>query len=238
MPKYPKPIGPYSAYRFAGDLVFLAGQIGINPDTGELEEGLEAQTLRAIKNVANILAEIGLGLDDVVKTTIFLKDIGDYPKVNEIYARFFHEPYPARSAVAVKDLPKGALVEIEVVALMGRVPDEVREGLRLFKEGKFYESHEYWEKAFRKVEGDRRTFLSGLVNIDAALIKYGEGNLKGAVLNFTKAKEKVAALLPTHRLVEEIGRVIETLEDGGKPDFAPLEEAVEEAVKEFLDAVE
>jgi len=238
MPKYPRPIGPYSAYRFAGDLVFLAGQIGINPDTGELEEGLEAQTLRAIKNVANILAEVGLGLDDVIKTTIFLRDIGDYPKVNEIYARFFHEPYPARSAVAVRDLPKGALVEIEVIALRGKVEDEVKEGLRLFKEGKFYESHEYWEKAFRKVKGDRRTFLSGLVNVDAALIKYHEGNLRGARINFTKAKDKVSALFPEHRLVSEISGVLSDLEGGKEPNFGTLVEAVEEAVREFLNASE
>jgi 2-iminobutanoate/2-iminopropanoate deaminase len=238
MPKYPKPIGPYSAYRFAGDLVFLAGQIGINPDTGDLEEGLEAQTLRAIKNVANILAEIGLGLDDVVKTTVFLKDISDYPKVNEIYGRFFHAPYPARSAVAVADLPKGALVEIEVVALMGNVPDEVRKGLELFKDGEYYESHEYWEKAFRKVKGEKKTFLSGVVNVDAALIKYEEGNVRGAIINFTKAKEKVAAMFPDHVLVRELERVVSDLKSGKKPDYGALREAVEKAVKEFIDAVE
>lgn len=238
MPKYPKAIGPYSVYRFAGDLVFLAGQIGINPDTGELEEGIEAQTLRVIKNIANVLAEIGLGLDDVIKTTVFLKDIADYPKVNEIYGRFFHEPYPARSAVAVADLPRGALVEIEVIALRGRVEDEVKEGLELFKRGEYYESHEYWEKAFRKVRGEKRTFLSGLVNVDAALIKYSEGNLKGAVINFTKAKDKVSAMFPDHRLVEEIGKVIVDLESGREPDFAPLKGAVEEIVEEFLNAVE
>ncbi|NPA80177.1 MAG: DUF309 domain-containing protein [Thermotogae bacterium] len=238
MPKYPKPIGPYSAYRFAGKLVFLAGQIGINPDTGALEEGLEAQTLRAIKNIANILAEIGLGLDDVVKTTVFLRDIRDYPKVNEIYGRFFKEPYPARSAVAVAALPKGALVEIEVVALVGDIRGEIEEGLRLFKEGKFYESHEYWEKAFRKLEGTKRTFMSGLVNIDAALIKYKEGNMKGATTNFSKAKDKIAARFPNHPLLGEIERVVRILKEGGAPDFRSLSREVEEITKEFLDALE
>ncbi len=238
MPKYPRPIGPYSAYRRAGNLVFLAGQIGINPDTGELEEGVENQTLRAIKNIANILAEIGLGLDDVVKTTVFLKDISDYPKVNEVYSRFFGEPFPARSAVAVSDLPKGALVEIEVVALIGDIREEVGKGLELFKEGRFYESHEYWEKAFRKSKGAMREFFSGIVNVDAALLKYNEGNVKGALINFKKARDKIGAMFPDHDVIREIGRTVDMLEKGEKPDFGPLFESVERVVKESLNAID
>ncbi|NPB03809.1 MAG: DUF309 domain-containing protein [Thermotogae bacterium] len=238
MPKYPKPIGPYSVYREAGGIVFLSGQIGINPDTGKLEEGFEAQSLRVIKNVANILAEVGLGLDDVLKTTVFLKDIGDYPTFNRIYSRFFHKPYPARSVVAVKDLPAGALVEMEVIALRGNPIQEIEVGLELFKEGRFYESHELWEKAFRKLSGRDRDFLSGLVNIDAALVKYGEGNTKGTILNLQKARRKIERLFPNHRVLRELDEIITILQDGGEANFRPLFEATEEVVKEFLNAVE
>lgn len=116
----PAALGPYSQAIRAGDLVFTAGQLGLDPATGELvSPDVGAQALRALQNVAAILEAAGSGLDRLVKVTVFLADIGDWPAVNEVYARLVPEPYPARSALAVKDLPKGALVEIETVAVVG-----------------------------------------------------------------------------------------------------------------------
>lgn len=113
----PRAIGPYSQAIEAGGFIFTAGQIGIDPETGELREGVEAQVVQAMQNLQSILEAAGLSFQDVVKTTIFLVNMDDFKKVNEVYARYFREPYPARSTVGVKELPKGALVEIEVVAL-------------------------------------------------------------------------------------------------------------------------
>ncbi len=112
----PKPIGPYSLYREAGDFVFLAGQIGIDPEKGDMPESIEEQTKIALDNIKKILESIGLSMEKVIKTTIFLTDINDFPKVNEIYASYFKEPYPARSTIAIKSLPKNAKIEIEVIA--------------------------------------------------------------------------------------------------------------------------
>lgn len=116
----PEALGPYSQAIRAGDLVFTAGQLGLDPATGELvSQDVAAQAQRALENVAAILGAAGSGLDRLVKVTVFLADIGDWPAVNEVYARLVPEPYPARSALAVKDLPKGARVEIEAVAVVG-----------------------------------------------------------------------------------------------------------------------
>ena len=117
--KAPKAIGPYSqAIRLEG-LVFSAGQIGLDPSTGELVPGgVEAQTRQVLTNLKNVLAAAGSDLNFVVKTTVFLKDMNDFPKMNAVYAEFFPENPPARSTVAVSALPKGALVEIEAVALL------------------------------------------------------------------------------------------------------------------------
>ena len=113
----PAAIGPYSQAIWAGkEFLFLSGQIGLDPATGQLQEGLEAQTRQIMENIKAVLEAAGLSLDDVVKTTIYLTDIAGFPKVNEIYGSYFREPYPARSTVAVAALPKGALVEIEVIA--------------------------------------------------------------------------------------------------------------------------
>jgi 2-iminobutanoate/2-iminopropanoate deaminase len=113
----PAAIGPYSQAIKTGNFVFLSGQLGINPETGEFVSGAVAdQTVQVFKNIQAVLAEAGLTLDNVVKTTVFLADMSDFATVNEIYARHFNEPYPARSAFAVKTLPKNALVEIEVIA--------------------------------------------------------------------------------------------------------------------------
>ena len=113
----PAAIGPYSQAVRVGNLIYTSGQIPIDPKTGALvEEDIKEQTVQALTNVQSILASVGLSLNSVVKTTVFLADMNDFAAMNEVYSSFFKEPYPARSAVAVKTLPKGALVEIEVIA--------------------------------------------------------------------------------------------------------------------------
>ncbi|MBR5735198.1 MAG: RidA family protein [Bacteroidales bacterium] len=116
--KAPAAIGPYSQAIDSGSgLVFLSGQIPIDPATGSFAEGgIKEQTRQSLLNAQAILQAAGLSLSNVVKTTVFLADMGDFAAMNEVYAQFFTEPFPARSAVAVKALPKGALVEIECVA--------------------------------------------------------------------------------------------------------------------------
>ena len=115
--KAPAAIGPYSQAIQVGNLVFASGQIPIDPATGSfVAGGVKEQARQSLTNVKAILDEVGLTLDNVVKTTVFLADMNDFADVNAVYAEFFAEPYPARSAVAVKTLPKGALVEIEVIA--------------------------------------------------------------------------------------------------------------------------
>ncbi len=116
----PAAAGPYSQAIRAGDLVFTAGQLGLDPSTGEFAaDDVAGQADRALANLAAILDAAGSGLDRLVKVTVYLAEIGDWPAVNEVYARVVPEPFPARSAFAVKDLPKGARVEIEAVALVG-----------------------------------------------------------------------------------------------------------------------
>ena len=116
----PAAIGPYSQAIQVGNLVYTSGQIPINPATGTfVEGGIKEQTRQSLSNVRAILGEAGLSMANVVKTTVFLADMADFAEMNAVYAEFFAEPYPARSAVAVKSLPKGALVEIEVVATIG-----------------------------------------------------------------------------------------------------------------------
>jgi 2-iminobutanoate/2-iminopropanoate deaminase len=113
----PAAIGPYSQGVSAGHLVFTSGQIPIDPATGVFVEGdIKEQTRQSLKNVQAILKGAGLSMSDVVKTTVFMADMNDFAEMNSVYAEFFEAPYPARSAVAVKTLPKGALVEIEAVA--------------------------------------------------------------------------------------------------------------------------
>lgn len=114
----PAAIGPYSQAIEVNGFVFASGQIPIDSATGEfVEGGIQEQTRQALTNASNILKQAGTDLGHVVKTTVFLSSITDFAAMNEIYAQFFTEPYPARSAVAVKDLPKGALVEVEVLAV-------------------------------------------------------------------------------------------------------------------------
>ena len=115
--KAPAAIGPYSQAIQVGNLVYTSGQIPIDPATGVFAEGgIKEQTRQSLTNVKAILEEAGLSLNNVVKTTVFMADMNDFADMNSVYAEFFTEPYPARSAVAVKTLPKGAMVEIEVVA--------------------------------------------------------------------------------------------------------------------------
>lgn len=114
--KAPAAIGPYSQAIEIGNLVFCSGQLPADPETGDLAVGIEAQANQALTNVKNLLEAAGTSIDNVVKTTVFLADMGDFATVNGIYAQYFTEPYPARSAVAVKTLPKGALIEVEVIA--------------------------------------------------------------------------------------------------------------------------
>ena len=116
--KAPAAIGPYSQAVEANGFVFASGQLGINPATGEFVEGdVQAQTRQALTNARAIMNEAGLDLNNVIKTTVFLSDMANFAAMNEIYAEFFSEPYPARSAVAVKPLPKNALVEVECIAV-------------------------------------------------------------------------------------------------------------------------
>ena len=112
----PAAIGPYSQAIEAGGFVYCSGQLPINPATGEMPEGIKEQTRQSLLNAKAILNEAGLDLKDVVKTTVLLSDIQNFVSMNEVYAELFAAPFPARSAFAVRDLPKGALVEIEVIA--------------------------------------------------------------------------------------------------------------------------
>ena len=117
--KAPGAIGHYSQAIQAGDFVYTSGQLGLDPQTGAFPEGgIKEQARQSLNNVKAILEEAGLSMANVVKTTVFLANMEDFAEMNSVYAEFFIEPYPARSAVAVKTLPKNALVEIEVVAAM------------------------------------------------------------------------------------------------------------------------
>ena len=114
----PKALGPYSQAIEAGGMVFASGQVPIDPATDQfVSGGIKEQTRQSLTNALSILLEAGTDLSHVVKTTVFLADMADFAAMNEVYAEFFSQPYPARSAVAVKQLPKGALVEVECIAV-------------------------------------------------------------------------------------------------------------------------
>lgn len=112
----PAAIGPYSQALDMGCMVFVSGQIPVDPATGAMAEDVRAQAAQSLTNIKSILAEAGVGMGDVIKTTVFLADLGDFAAVNEVYASFFSEPYPARSCVQVAAIPKGAKLEIECIA--------------------------------------------------------------------------------------------------------------------------
>lgn len=114
----PEPVGPYSQAVIVGNTLYCSGQIAIDPSTGKLSDGnITEQAHLCIKNIKNILKAANMNLNNVVKTSCFLKEMGDFAEFNEVYAQYFNENKPARSCVAVKELPKGALVEIEVIAI-------------------------------------------------------------------------------------------------------------------------
>lgn len=118
----PDAIGPYSqgVRARASDFLFLSGQIGLDPQTGELVSGdIEVQTERVLRNLEGVLRAAGSSLDQVVKTTIYLTDMDEFPRVNKVYEKFFGESLPARATVGVSSLPKGALVEVEALAVLG-----------------------------------------------------------------------------------------------------------------------
>jgi len=115
--KAPAAIGPYAQANIVGNLVFASGQIPVDPETGFIPEGIEAQATQSLKNVKAVVEAAGSSMDKVIKTTVFMKDMNDFAKMNAIYATFFTEgQYPSRSAVEVARLPKDVLIEIEVIA--------------------------------------------------------------------------------------------------------------------------
>ena len=114
----PEAIGPYCHAVKVGKMIFTSGQLGINPETGKLADGLEAQTIQALTNLKTILEQMNSGLDCLVKTTVFVQNMADFPVVNKLYGMLIPKPYPARSCVEVAKLPAGGLVEIEASAVM------------------------------------------------------------------------------------------------------------------------
>ena len=114
--KAPAAIGPYSQAIEAGGLVFASGQIPIDPATGNIPDGIEAQAKQALTNVKNLMEAAGLSMGNIVKTSVFIKDMNDFARVNEVYASFFENDFPARSCVEVARLPKDVLIEVEVIA--------------------------------------------------------------------------------------------------------------------------
>lgn len=116
-PNAPAALGPYSQAVDTGSTVYCSGQLGLDPATGNLADGVQAQTHQALKNLQAVLNAAGLSLDNVVKTTVFVQDLADFGTVNEIYGTYFHGGFPARSCVQIAALPKNALVEIECIAV-------------------------------------------------------------------------------------------------------------------------
>ncbi len=112
----PAAIGPYSQAIVSGNLIFTSGQIPVNPETGEIPSGVELQAHQVFKNIKNLLEAAGSGIEKVIKTTVFIQSMDDFAKINEIYAEYFTEPFPARSCVEVAKLPKGVLLEVETIA--------------------------------------------------------------------------------------------------------------------------
>ncbi len=114
----PKEIGAYSNAIKVGNMIYVSGQLPVNPETGKIPEGIQAQTMQVIENVRNILADAGATLDNVVKTTVILSEMYPFSEMNEIYAREFKEPYPARTSMAVKEIPQNTLIQFDVIAVL------------------------------------------------------------------------------------------------------------------------
>jgi len=117
--KAPEPVGPYSSAVRAGELLFVSGQLGIDPASGELKDGVGLQAEQALENLREVIGAAGAGMERVVKVTLYLASMSDFAEVNRIYAGYFDAPYPARAAFEVARLPLDALVEIEAIALLG-----------------------------------------------------------------------------------------------------------------------
>jgi len=118
-PKAPKAVGPYSQAIKTNGLIFISGQLGLDPSTGELKSGgIVSQAKQALENVVNILNEIDLTVDNIVKTTIFILDMNDFSKINDVYKEYFKNDFPARSCVEVSSLPKSGEIEIEAIAVI------------------------------------------------------------------------------------------------------------------------
>ncbi|MBP5244962.1 MAG: RidA family protein [Clostridia bacterium] len=115
--KAPGAIGPYSQAIKSGDVLYVSGQIPVNPETGEIAGTIEEQATQSLTNLKNILEANGMTTDNVVKTTVFITDLNDFAKVNEIYAKFFNAPFPARSCIEISKIPKGCKIEIECIAV-------------------------------------------------------------------------------------------------------------------------
>lgn len=113
----PKAIGPYSAALNLGNMLFLSGQLPVNPQTNTMPEDITEQAKQSLSNLKSLVEEAGFSLADVVKTTVFLTDMADFAKVNEVYSTFFAQPYPTRSCIAVKSLPKDAKIEVECICV-------------------------------------------------------------------------------------------------------------------------
>lgn len=118
-PDAPKAVGPYSAAVLAGNTLFISGQLGLDPKTGKLQNGVEAQAEQGLKNLGALLKAAGMGYENVVKTTIFIQDMNDFAKINAIYGNYFKDFLPARSCVEIGKLPMNGLFEVEAVAVKG-----------------------------------------------------------------------------------------------------------------------
>lgn len=116
--KAPAAIGPYSQAVEAGGMLFISGQLGVDAKTGEIPEGIAAQTRCSLENIKSIITEAGGSMDDIVKCTVFIKDMKDFAEMNEVYSSFFNEPYPARLAVEAARIPKDVKVEVDAIAVL------------------------------------------------------------------------------------------------------------------------
>ncbi len=117
--KAPRAVGPYSQSIKAGNLIFISGQLPIDPRTGEIKKGIKLQTQQTLENIKSILSSVGASMQDVVKTTVFLQDLNDFNSMNETFQEYFPQNPPARACVEVSRIPKGALIEIESIAVIG-----------------------------------------------------------------------------------------------------------------------
>lgn len=195
--------GPYSPFRFGGDFVFVSGQLGIDSE-GDKKDIVE-QTRCALMNVRNILSVLGLDLSDIIKATIFTTQIERFSDINSVWIEFFQglKNLPARSTVGVSSLPKGALVEIEVIACLSKPLSLFLAGCFSFSENDFFSAHEYFEKAWKK---ERKDFYQGFSILSAFFLKIEEGKFQKSLLK--KAIEKIGSEqnLPSefHKIKNEI----------------------------------